>query len=88
LASAEKDQHSAKQQGEKYAGKDRNSNILPFSAVCDPAGKTGKRGEYIDGKQLKQALDHMVIIGEMKSGLQKRPISLPIPHVDNLCLQK
>ncbi len=44
---AGKDQHGDKQQGEQYAGKDRNSNILPFSAVCDPAGKTGKRGEYI-----------------------------------------
>jgi hypothetical protein len=88
LASAEKDQQGAKQQGEEYADKDRNSNILPFSAVGDPAGKTGKRGEYIDGKQLKQALDHMAIIGEMKSGLQKRLISLPIPHVENLCVQR
>lgn len=58
---AKKDQQDAKQQGEKDAGKDRNPNILPFSAVCNPSGKTGKRSEFIDGEQLEQRLKHMAL---------------------------
>jgi hypothetical protein len=61
---AEKDQHSAKQQGEQYAGKDWNSNFLPFSAVCDPTGKTGRCRKQIYREYLKNRLQHGVIINE------------------------
>lgn len=66
---AGQDQQGAKQQGEQYAAKDRNSNILPFSIVCDPAGKTGHCRKQIHCKYLKNRLQHEVIIYQAHKGI-------------------
>ena len=54
----------AKQQGEQYAEDNRDSDILPFPAVCNPAGETGRCGEKIHGEDLKDRLQHGEIINE------------------------
>lgn len=58
------DQQQTERQREQETGDERNSNILSFSAICNPAGKTRRCGKQIERKRLKNRLQHGVIISE------------------------
>lgn len=59
-----------KQQGKKNAGENRNSNIFPFPAVCNPTGKTWCCSEKINGEDLKNGFQHDGV--DAKNELQRQ----------------
>jgi hypothetical protein len=80
--SGEKVDQNAEQQGEKYTGNNRNSNILPLSTIGKPAGKTGGCSEQIHGEYLKNRLQHGVIINE---GMQEKSL-VTVCNIINLLI--